>query len=129
MTPFATFTFGDALLTVLEFALLFFWIWVAITVIFDIFRSRDLSGLGKAAWLFLVVIVPLFGVLIYLIVRGHNMHERAESAAAAQEQSFRTYVRDVANSPADEVTKLEELRSKGVITDEEFERAKQRALS
>ena len=64
MRVLATYTFGDALLTVLEFALLFIWIWIAIGVIADVFRSHDLSGWAKAAWLLLIVIVPLFGVLI-----------------------------------------------------------------
>src|ERR1700740_1209723 len=66
----STFTFGDALIAVLEFALLFFWIWILIAVVADIFRSHDLSGWAKASWVGLIVIVPLFGVLIYLVARG-----------------------------------------------------------
>lgn len=77
MITFGAFTFGDALLTVLEIALLFMWIWVAIGVIFDVFRSHDLGGLAKAAWILLIVIFPLIGVLIYLLIRGRGMHERS----------------------------------------------------
>jgi hypothetical protein len=78
----ATFTFGDALLSILEIALLFLWIWVAITVVFDIFRSHDLSNLAKALWILLIVVFPLIGVLGYLIVRGHSLHEhQAEDRA------------------------------------------------
>lgn len=128
MFTVATFTFGDALLTVLEFALLFMWIWITIGVVLDIFRSRDLSGLAKASWLLLVVIFPLVGVLLYLVVRGHSMHERAVSASHVQEEAFRRYVRDAATSPADELAKLEDLRGRGVLTDEEFQRAKARLL-
>ena len=73
----STFTFGDALLAVLEFALLFLWIWIAVGVIFDVFRSSDLSNWGKALWLLLILFMPLIGVLVYLIVRGHTMHEHA----------------------------------------------------
>ena len=94
--PIATFTFGDALLTGLEFALLFMWIWIAIGVILDIFRSQDLSGWGKAAWVLLILILPFLGVLIYLIARGHNMHERAASDAKAQDAAFTSYVRTAA---------------------------------
>ena len=47
MTVLATYTFGQVLLTVLEFALLFRWIWIAIGVIADIFRSHDMSGWEK----------------------------------------------------------------------------------
>lgn len=128
--PLATdFTFVDALLTGLELALLFIWIWIAIGVILDVFRSHDLSGWGKAGWLLLIVILPLLGVLIYLIARGHKMHERAASDARAQDAAFRTYVRSAASSPADDLQKLEDLRSRGVLSDEEFQRAKAKAIS
>ena len=49
MVPFAAFTFGDALLTVLELAFAVMWIWVAIGVVLDIFRSHDLTGFGKSS--------------------------------------------------------------------------------
>jgi Short C-terminal domain/Phospholipase_D-nuclease N-terminal len=130
MLPLASsFTFADALLTVLELALLFIWIWIAIGVVFDIFRSRDLSGWGKAGWILLIVILPLLGVLIYLIARGQSMHERAVSDAKAQDSAFRDYVRSAASSPADDIAKLEDLHNRGVISDEEFQRAKAKALA
>jgi hypothetical protein len=129
MPIFADFTFADALLTGLELALLFIWIWIAIGVIFDVFRSPDLSGWGKAAWLLLIVLVPLFGVLIYLIVRGHKMQEHTVRQAQQQDAAFRDYVRSTASSPADDIAKLEDLRAKGVITDDEFQRAKEKALA
>jgi uncharacterized protein (UPF0333 family) len=125
----SNFTFGDALLAILEFALLFLWIWIAISVIIDIFRSHDLSGWAKAAWLLLIIILPLFGVLIYLIIRGHKMSEHAAQYAQQQDAAVRQYVRTAASSPADDLAKLEDLRSRGVINDEEFERAKAKALS
>ena len=46
-------------------------------VFLDIFRSSDLSGLAKALWFLFVLLIPLIGVLAYLIARGGNMHERA----------------------------------------------------
>ena len=128
MPVLASFTFGDALLTVLEFAVLFFWIWIAITVIIDVFRSHDLSGWGKAGWLLLIVIFPLFGVLIYLIARGSDMHQRAARAASEQDAAVRGYIREAASTPGDDLAKLEDLKTRGVITDEQFEHAKQKAL-
>jgi hypothetical protein len=125
----ASYTFADALLTGLELALLFLWIWIAIGVIFDIFRSHDLSGWGKAGWLILIVVIPLFGVLIYLIVRGHKMSEHAADQARAQDQAFRQYVRTAASSPADDIAKLEDLKNRGVLSEEEFQRAKAQTLS
>jgi hypothetical protein len=129
MALLADFTFVDALLTGLELALLFMWIWIAIGVIVDVFRSDDLSGWGKAGWLLLIVILPLIGVLIYLIARGHKMSEHAVRHARQQDAAFREYVRDAASTPADDLAKLEDFKNRGVITEEEFQRAKQKALS
>ena len=129
MTVLATYTFGQALLTVLEFALLFLWIWIAIGVIADIFRSHDMSGWAKAAWLILIVLLPLLGVLIYLIARGHKMSAHAVSDARSQDAAFRQYVRSAAASPADDIAKLDDLRNRGVLSEEEFERAKTKALA
>ena len=128
MPVLAAFTFGEALLTVLELALLFMWIWIAIGVVVDIFRSRDLSGWAKAAWLLLIVILPLIGVLVYLIARGQRMSEHAVKYAREQDEAFRDYVRSAASSPADDIAKLEDLKNRGVLSDEEFQRAKQKAL-
>ncbi len=129
MAILATYTFGDALLTVLELSLLFLWIWAAIAVIADIFRSHDLSGWAKAAWLLLIVVVPLIGVLIYMIARGEKMHLHAAKDARDQDAALREYVRSAAATPADDIAKLEDLRNRGVITDEEFERSKAKALT
>jgi hypothetical protein len=128
MPVLAAFTFGEALLTALELALLFMWIWIAIGVVVDIFRSRDLSGWAKAAWLLLIVMVPLIGVLIYLIARGQKMSEHAVKYAQDQDNAFRDYVRSAAASPADDIAKLEDLKNRGVLSDEEFQRAKHKAL-
>ena len=57
------------------------WIWILIWVFIDIFRSRDLSGWGKALWFLFVLFIPLIGVLVYLIARGGSMGERAAERA------------------------------------------------
>jgi hypothetical protein len=120
----ATFTFGDALLTALELAFLFLWIWIAVGVVFDIFRSRDLSNWGKALWLLFIFVLPLLGVLAYVIVRGHTMHEHQ-----AEDRAHVEAIRQAGGSPAEEISKLAELKDRGVLSDEEFERAKSRALA
>jgi Short C-terminal domain/Phospholipase_D-nuclease N-terminal len=124
----ATFTFGDALLTVLELAFLFLWIWIAVGVVFDIFRSHDLSNAAKALWLLFIFVLPFIGVLGYLLVRGHTMHEH-EAHDRAQYEAFRNFTRrGGAGGPADDIGKLAELRDRGVLTPEEFERAKAKTL-
>jgi hypothetical protein len=127
--PFATYTFGDSLLSVLEFALLFLWIWIAVGVVFDVFRSPDLSNWGKAAWMVLIFVFPFFGVLIYLLLRGHTMHEhRLEDQARFN--VFRSFPSGGAPSTAvDDLTRLADLHERGLLSDEEFASAKARALS
>jgi hypothetical protein len=120
----------DIFWTMLEFFAFFIWIWLLIIVFADIFRSRDLSGGAKALWVLFVLIIPLIGVLIYLIARGNKMHERAAEQARQQDEAFRSYVQDASKSPnsADQLEKLAELKASGAITDAEYEAGKAKVL-
>jgi Short C-terminal domain len=117
--------------TILEIFLWVIWFWILITVFIDIFRSHDLSGWGKALWFLFVLIIPLIGVLVYLIVRGGSMQQRMQRQAQQDDQQFREYVQDAAGSQstADQLTKLADLRDRGVITNEEFESQKAKILA
>jgi ABC-type multidrug transport system fused ATPase/permease subunit len=118
--------------TFLIFFIWIAWIVVLFRVIFDIFRSKDLGGFAKALWVIFVIIVPFLGVLVYLIARGHSMSERDYQEAKSQEQAFQSYVRSAAGTgggSADELTKLADLRDKGVITDAEFQQQKAKLLA
>jgi len=117
--------------TILEIFLWVLWIWVLIYVFIDIFRSHDLSGWAKALWFIFVLFIPLIGVLVYLIARGDKMHERAVQQAQQQDAQARAYIQEAAGSQstADQLTKLAELRDRGVITAEEFERQKAKVLA
>jgi len=108
------------------------WFWVLITIFIDLFRSHDLNGWVKALWFIFILVLPLIGVLVYLIARGGKMHEHQVRDAQAQEQQFRKYVQDAAGSgggTADQLTKLADLRDRGVITAEEFDREKAKILT
>jgi len=123
-----SYTFGDALLTVLEFAFLFLWIWIAVGVVLDIFRSHDLSNWAKALWMLFIFVFPLIGVLGYLIVRGHTLHEH-QAQDRAQYEAFRQFMhRPHSSGTADDLHRLADLRDRGVLTEEEFERAKAKVL-
>jgi Short C-terminal domain/Phospholipase_D-nuclease N-terminal len=124
----ASYTFGDGLLTVLELAFLFLWIWIAVGVVFDIFRSADLSNWAKALWLLFIFVLPLVGVLVYLIVRGHTMHEH-QLVDATRAQAFQRFVQTNAGGHADDLVKLADLKERGVLTDDEFEHAKAKVLA
>jgi ABC-type multidrug transport system fused ATPase/permease subunit len=133
--PLASSSYSYPLLSVFWSIFVFFlwviWIWILITIFIDIFRSHDLSGWTKALWFLFVLFIPLVGVLVYLIVRGSKMHERAAQQAQRQDEQFRTYVQDAAGSQssADQLTKLADLRDRGVITAEEFNREKAKILA
>jgi putative oligomerization/nucleic acid binding protein/phospholipase D-like protein len=117
--------------TMLEFFVFFLWIYLLIVIFSDIFRSHDMGGFAKAVWVLFVIILPYIGVLIYLIVRGGSMHERAVAQAQRQQQAFDDYVRQAAggSSQAEELTKLADLKEKGVLSDAEFEAQKAKLLS
>ena len=131
MTSVLEFTVWDSFVTILWFFLFVIWIWLLITVFGDIFRSDDLSGGGKALWLIFVILLPYLGVFVYLIARGKKMGEHAAEAAQAQDAAMRQYVQSAAgtSSPAEELTKLADLKARGVIDDAEFERLKAQALA
>lgn len=123
----------DFFWTILEIFLFVIWIWLAIMVFVDIFRSHDMGGWAKALWVLFVIILPLLGILVYLIARGDGMHQRAADQAAREQKSFDAYVRHTVGTPAggsaDELAKLADLKEKGVITDEEFANLKAKLLS
>jgi Short C-terminal domain/Phospholipase_D-nuclease N-terminal len=117
--------------TIFEIFLWVIWIWILIYVFIDIFRSSDLSGTAKALWFIFVLFIPLIGVLVYLIVRGGSMHERAVQQAQQQDQEARRYIQEAAGTPntADQLAKLADLRDRGVITPAEFEQQKAKILA
>jgi uncharacterized membrane protein YcjF (UPF0283 family) len=130
----------DIFLSILYFFGWVLWLMLMFWIITDIFRSDDLSGLAKAAWLVVVIILPLVGILIYMIARGGSMRERQEAQTRARDAAFRDYVRQAAASDgtagqatnggastaSDELAKLASLHQRGVLNDEEFARAKSR---
>jgi hypothetical protein len=85
-------------LTILWFFLFIAWISCLFTIFRDIFRSRDMSGAAKAGWTLLVVLLPLIGVLIYLVSRGDSMHQRDAEEVARREHELQEYIRTVAQT-------------------------------
>ena len=131
MVPLADFTFGDALLTVIEIFLFVLYFWILITIFGDLFRDHQLSGWGKAGWIFFLFFIPFLGMFVYLIARGQGMRDRAIKERADIQKHMDQYVRHTAAgaSPADELAKLSDLKEKGTISDAEFEQAKAKLLA
>ena len=120
----------DLLISMLWLFLFIAWIWLVISIFIDIFRSDDLSGWGKAGWVILVLVIPLIGVLIYVIVRGQSMTERRAGDYRRQEEATQQYIREAAGSTstADELTKLAKLRDDGTLTEDEYQAQKAKLL-
>jgi hypothetical protein len=129
--PLADISFGELLLTVFWIFLFVAWIWILVAIFTDLFRNHEMSGGVKAAWVLLLVLIPFITGLIYLIIHGDEMRSRELKSEADTKAHFDEYVREQAHagSPADELHKLNELKEKGALSAEEFEKAKAKLLS
>jgi Phospholipase_D-nuclease N-terminal/Short C-terminal domain len=107
------------------------WIWMMITILSDVFRRRDMSGWGKAAWTVFLIVVPFLGALIYLIANHDGMADRNVKQAQAAQAEFDDYVKTVATNgggPSAEIEKAKSLLDSGAINQSEFEALKAKAL-
>jgi hypothetical protein len=104
---------------------------VMFSIIGDIFRDRELSGWGKAAWCLALLVVPFITALVYLGVRGGDMAERSAEAAARQQHQQDAYIREVAGTrtPADQIAQAQALLDAGSISKPEFDALKTKALA
>jgi hypothetical protein len=121
--------FLNILWTMIIFFAWVIFIWVAITVLVDVFRRHDIGGWTKAAWVILVIVLPFLGVLIYLLVNHEGMAKRNAKQAQAQKAQFDEYVRETAGGSAGEIAKAKELLDSGAISQEEFDQIKRKALA
>ena len=126
-----SYPFLNILWTTLIFFAWVIFIWIAITVLIDVFRRRDISGWGKAAWVIFVVILPWIGVLVYLIANHDEMAERRMKEAQASQAQFDEYVRKTAGTggAASEIEKAKQLLDSGTISQAEFDAIKAKALT
>jgi hypothetical protein len=129
----ANYNFASFLWDVLVIFAFVIWFWLLIVVFGDIFRRRDISGWGKAAWIILVIILPYLGVFIYLIAEHQGMADRNVQQAQASQAQFDDYVKSVATSggggAAAEIDRAKQLLDSGAITQAEFESLKAKALA
>ena len=127
----ADYPFLDVLWTMFIFFLFIIWIWILITVFADIFRRKDVSGFGKAAWIIFVILLPYLGVFVYLIANHDGMADRNIQQMQKQQQATDAYIQSVAGSggAAAEIEKAKGLLDSGAITQAEFDAIKQKALA
>jgi hypothetical protein len=125
----ADYPFLDILGSMLFFFGFVIWFWLLISVFGDVFRRHDIGGFTKFVWSLFVIVVPLLGVLVYMIAEGKEMGQRNVDAAQAQKAEFDAYVRETAGGPAAEIAHADELLKSGKITQAEFDQIKQKALA
>jgi predicted membrane channel-forming protein YqfA (hemolysin III family) len=119
------FTFANFVANVFSIFLFVLWLWLLMTVFGDLFRRHDVSGIGKVAWVILLIVLPYIGIFAYLLTQGGGMAERnREQAERAQDQMRRA----VGFSAADEIEKLDRLKANKSITDQEYARLKERLV-
>ena len=126
-----SYPFLEVFWTMLIFFAFFIWIWILITVFGDIFRRRDIGGLGKTGWIIFVIILPYLGVFVYLIAEHKGMTERSIKQVETQQAQMDEYVKSVAGSsdPTAQIGKAKELLDQGTISQAEFDQIKQKALA
>jgi len=125
----ADYPFVDVLGSMLFFFGFVIWFWLLISVFGDVFRRHDIGGFTKFVWSLFVILVPLLGVLVYMIVEGKEMAQRNLEQAQAQKAEFDAYVRETAGGPGAEINHAKQLLDSGAITQAEFDQLKQKALA
>lgn len=126
MTVFADFDLGDALLTTLSIFFVVIWLWILFVILTDLFRDHELSGWAKAIWAFFLIFLPFITSFIYLIARGKGMRERAAAQQAEAQKQVDQYIRTAAGSGSsvEELAKLADLKERGAISDEDYQKMK-----
>ena len=119
------FTFANFLADVFAVFIFILWFWLFITVASDLFRRQDVSGFGKVAWVIALIVLPYLGVFAYLLTQGRGIAERNEARALHARNELRHMV---GFSAADEIEKLERLKSAGTLSSEEYGRLRARLV-
>jgi predicted membrane channel-forming protein YqfA (hemolysin III family) len=119
------FTFTNFLadaFAIFMFVLLF---WLLVIVMSDLFRRTDISGLGKILWVIFLIVLPYIGIFAYLLTQGRGMAERNQARAVQARDDLRQIV---GFSAADEIEKLDRLKSAGSISEQEYTRLRARLV-
>jgi predicted membrane channel-forming protein YqfA (hemolysin III family) len=119
------FTFTNFVADVLAVFFFVLWFWLFIVVASDLFRRRDVSGLGKVLWVILLIILPYVGIFAYLLTQARGMAERNEAQVKQAQNDLRQFV---GFSAADEIEKLNRLKSAGSISEQEYSQLRTRLV-
>jgi hypothetical protein len=119
------YTYSNFLMNMFGIFAFVVWFWLLVVIFGDLVRRHDISGWGKALWTIVLILFSYIGILAYLITQGGGMADRnAQQAKEAREELRRV----VGFSVADEITKLDQLKKSGAITEDEFQRLRTRLV-
>jgi ABC-type multidrug transport system fused ATPase/permease subunit len=121
-----TWDFGDFMLSVIWIFFFVIWIWLLFMVFADIFRRHDIGGVAKTLWIIFVIVLPYLGVFVYLLSQGTGIAERQAKAQSAAVEQMR---QQIGYSVADEIQKLDDLKSQGKISDAEYQQLRAKAMA
>ena len=126
-----SYPFLEVFWTMLIFFAFVVWLWILFTVFTDIFRREDISGWIKAIWVIFVILLPYFGVFVYLIAEHKGMTQRSIEAQERAKSQFDQYVQSAAakSDPTEQIAKAKSMLDAGTITQAEYEQLKQKALA
>jgi hypothetical protein len=119
------FTFANFIADAFAIFMFILWFWLLITVSSDLFRRHDISGLGKVVWVIVLILLPYLGIFAYIVTQGRGMAERTKEQARQAREDLR---QAVGFSAADEIEKLDRLKSTKSISEAEYERLRARLV-
>src|SRR6201995_3618225 len=119
------FTFSNFVADAFAIFMFVLWFWLFITTASDLFRRHDISGFGKVLWVILLIVLPYIGIFAYILTQGSGMAGRNRSEASHARDELRQIV---GFSAADELTKLDRLKSEKSISQDEYARLRARIL-
>lgn len=119
------YTYSNFLANAFGIFIFVLWFWLFIIVATDLFRRHDVSGFGKVCWVILLIVLPYIGIFVYLLTQGRGMAQRQQAQAKQAQEELRNYV---GFSAADEIEKLNRLKTAGSISEEEYGRLRARLV-
>lgn len=123
-------TLWDILVSAFSLFFLIAYLFILFQVVSVLFRDQEASGLYKAAWIVFLLFIPLVTSLIYLIVRGKGMAERHRAQVKKSVSATNEYIREVSGkSPAEQISDAKKLLADGIITEDEYQKLKAKALA
>ena len=119
------FTFRNFVADAFAIFMFVLWFWLFISVASDLFRRHDISGWVKVLWVIALILFSYIGIFAYILTQGRGMAERNQARA----QQARDELHQIAGfSAADEIGKLDRLKSSGSISEQEYARLRARLV-